>query len=64
VTPSGNTTDAPWADLQRQNVTSGMALLDKGDKALQTMQDLPDLSTQTAGLEAKRAKDATPNQCL
>lgn len=59
VTPSGSTTSAPsWADLQRQNVTKGMASLDKGDASLQSVQDQPGLDSQTSALEAQRAKDA------
>lgn len=64
VTPSGNATVAPpkpsWADLQRQNVTSGMASLDKSDQALQTMQNQPDLASTTKNLEAQRQNQAQP----
>lgn len=64
VTPTGDpTTPKPvpsWADLQRTNVTKGMNSLDTGDAALEAMRQQPDLATQTATLEAQRARDAAP----
>lgn len=61
VTPTGDASGTPsWADLQRQNVTKGMASLDRGDASLQAMQNAPDLGSQTADLEAQRANDAAP----